>query len=338
MILEDFWDEFLSLFFVIAVALVGVDLGHQIFIDAVNSFAFESYFLHGPAYRDGVVLPTVKASEVQLAHDVACRQGFRIVHRFGYFQEHQDGFLAVVWFLEALVVFANELALLVSGLRLETVLRAPSARARNKNCCFSLMKIFRIDKTIRVIGQETCTADVGARLVGIDAVLETHVVAHGLVLLLEGQSVSPRGQRDHPFHAKAFRRDEAQIGFDVVVAAQLLPEVYSLLHGVEIVDVEHHVGRTLDEPARVTIREGTREERRLEVQLLVIAQFVFRGVAHHLAQRLGGLAGTPLAGNVLVNPRNILILLGFRGQHRLAVTVSITIWKDRKFHIFMFVL
>ena len=49
-ILEDFWDEFFSLFLVIAVALVGVDLGHQIFIDAVNSFAFESYFLHGLTY------------------------------------------------------------------------------------------------------------------------------------------------------------------------------------------------------------------------------------------------------------------------------------------------
>jgi hypothetical protein len=40
-ILEDFGDEFLSLFFVIAVALVGVDLGHQIFDAASYLLAFE---------------------------------------------------------------------------------------------------------------------------------------------------------------------------------------------------------------------------------------------------------------------------------------------------------
>jgi hypothetical protein len=53
-------------------------------------------------------------------------------------------------------------------------------------------------------------------------------------------------------------------------------------------------------------------------------------MTHHLAQGLGGRACAPLAGDVLMDPGNVLVLLRFRGQHRLAVLVSVSSWKYRE--------
>jgi hypothetical protein len=54
-------------------------------------------------------------------HDVAGRHGFSVVQGVGYFQERADGLFAVVGFLEPPVVVGDELALLMGGLRVETV-------------------------------------------------------------------------------------------------------------------------------------------------------------------------------------------------------------------------
>ena len=119
--LEYIWCEFFGIFLVFGGVKRKINFHNKIFASTVDYLALESQLPHCFSNVVSIILTSSESAIVQLVHDVARGHGFRAANAVGLSEECADGFLAIIGLLEAAVVLGDELALVVGGLGLKTV-------------------------------------------------------------------------------------------------------------------------------------------------------------------------------------------------------------------------
>ena len=119
--LEYIWCEFFGIFLVFGGVKRKINFHNKIFASTVDYLALESQLPHCFSNVVSIILTSSESAIVQLVHDVARRHGFRAANAVGLSKECADGLFAIIGLLEAAVVLGDELALVVGGLGLKTV-------------------------------------------------------------------------------------------------------------------------------------------------------------------------------------------------------------------------